>query len=247
MGCCASGGNTDDDGAKKTKQKGKEIAKKTLHSLEWKEFKKVEIDDVDAWFDSVAEVINTIKELGEACDTANEGVLKLCEAKELIDDGVKEKTVGAVVRYMVKTVKVKGGSVKVEIDGDGKLTLKVEGEGCGAGWDVFDGVMKLVEALNKFVHEMITMEPKVEEFVKKTEEITEKIEAGAQGAPNPIKAATIAKNGAHDVKVLAAIPKVIVEAIKSVKELLTTLKEICEGKDAEGKGEAAEGEEKEED
>jgi len=87
MGCLNSGGEGDDT---KKEKVAKKVAK-TLDGLEWKEFKKLDLDEIDAWFDSVAEVVNTVADLGEACDTANEGILQLCEAKEMVDDGVPEK------------------------------------------------------------------------------------------------------------------------------------------------------------
>jgi hypothetical protein len=51
-------------------------------------------------------VVDSVVELGEACDTANEGVLKLLEAQEIIDAGLEDKTVKGVIEFLAKTTKV---------------------------------------------------------------------------------------------------------------------------------------------
>jgi len=48
------------------------------------------------------------------------------------------------------------------------------------------------------------------------------------------------KNGAQNIKILASVPKVMKTAVESVKTLITTIKDILEGKDVtggEGEGE----------
>jgi len=225
MGCLKS---KDGEKGEKAAKKGAGKVVKTLEGLEWKEFKKLGADELDQWFDSVAEVVNTLAELGEACDQANEGILQLCEAKEMVDDGVKEKSVKSVFMYFVKTTKAKNAEVKI-VESDGKITIEVSGEGCGAGWLIFDGIIKLLDALNTFVEKVPELIPKMEEFAEASKTMDEKLQTAAESAG--LKAPIMLKNGASNLKIVAAIPNVMKKAVEAVKTLLTTIRDILQGKD----------------
>lgn len=228
---CLNGGDAKDDG-KKVAKKGAKAVAKTLEGLEWKEFKKLELDDIDSWFDSVAEVVNAIDALGGACDTANEGILQLCEAKEMVDDNVEEKSLKSVLKYFVKTTKTKNCEIKV-IENEGKITIEVSGEGCGPGWLIFDGIKKLLDALNTFVEELPPFIPKIQTFVEESAEMPDRIKAAAENLGQPLKIPGIIKKGADNIKILGSVPNVMKAALEAVKNLLQTIKNILEGKDVE--------------
>jgi len=240
MGCGKSkdtedlDGNAPEGGEKKDKGKkekatkaAKETAKavkKVLENLEYKEFKNLGLPEIDSWFESVADVVDSVVEMGEACDTANEGVLKLLEAQEVIDAGVEDKTVKGIVIFLAKTTKAKGGKVSIE---DGKLVV-TSAEGCGAGWLIFDGVSKLVDALSTFVEEVPQLYPKLETFVEESKAMPDKIQSSATALGNPMKVPGIVKNGATNIKILGGVPGALKEAVTACTELLKTLKEALE-------------------
>jgi len=185
--------------------------------------KKLDLPDIDSWFDSVAEIVNTVKDLGEACDTAQEGVIKCCEAQEMIDEGVEDKSVKNVIMYMVKTTKKKGGTISFA---DGKLVV-TGADDCGPGWALFDGVSKLVEALMTFVKEIPEMYPKIETFVTESIAIPDKIQAAATSM-NPLKVPTLIKNGALNVKLLGSVPGVMKAAVQSTSDLVKMIKDVID-------------------
>jgi len=232
MGCTKSkdaedldgNGGGEKKGNKGGKDKAKGAVKKTLENLEYKEFKTLGLSEIDSWFSSVAEVVDAVVELGGACDTANEGVLKLLEAKDIIDAGVEDKTVKGICQFMAKTTKAKGGTISIE---GGKLVV-TSAEGCGAGWAIFDGVSKLVDALSTFVKEVPELYPKIEQFVEESKALPDKIQSEAQGLGNPMKVPGIVKNGSANIKVLGGVPQAMKDAVSSCTELLKTLKEAFE-------------------
>jgi len=63
--------------------------------------------------------------------------------------------------------------------------------------------------------------------------LEDKISDGAKSA-NPMKAPGIIKNGAINTKILASIPNVMKSSVESVKKLLTTIRDILQGKDVVG-------------
>jgi len=202
-----------------------------LEKLEWKEFKKTGVEAVDGWLEKVAGVVNTVKELGEACDLANEGILELYEVKEMIDENVEEKNVKNVLKYMVKTSKEKDFEIKVKCDDEG-IEIEISAEGYGAGWKFFDAVVKLCIALSKFIKESPELVEKIEEFVKESQELPDKLKEALEGQTLQLAAAT--PKLLHNTKNLAAIPNVLKEAIENARKLTLTLKDIFEGKEPEG-------------
>jgi len=198
--------------------------RKTLEGLEWKDFKKLGLPDIDSWFDSVAEIVNTVADLGEACDTAQEGIMKCLEATEMIEAGVEDKTVKGVVKYMVKTTKAKGGTITFS----GNKLVVTGAEGCGPGWLIFDGVNKLVEALITFIKEIPELYPKIETFVQETAALPDKIQSAAAGLGNPMKIPGIVKNGATNIKILGSVPGVMKSSVESCKSLMETIKDAIE-------------------
>jgi len=216
----------------KSKEKAKDGAKavgkavvKTLAKLEYKGFKSVEMPEIDAWFDAINEVMETIIHTGEACDEANEGVLLLCEAQEMIDAGVQDKTVQGVLNYFVKTTKSKGARLCVESNDNGTFTLTLDPPGEGAGWKIFEGILKLINALQTFIVETPTLIPKIQDAVEQSKDIPDKIQNGVMGM-NPLKAGKAIKSGAENCKSLAAIPNALKNVIESVITLLKTFKSI---------------------
>lgn len=59
------------------------------------------MDEIDEWFNSCGEVMDTVVELTEACEHANEGLLMLCEATELSQANIQDKTLEGIMRYFV--------------------------------------------------------------------------------------------------------------------------------------------------
>jgi len=219
---------------KTAKKVGSKIVK-TLEKLEWSGFKKLHLPDIDDWFDSCGDVVELIVDLAEICDNAKEGVILLCDAKEMIDEGVEEKSVKTVIQFMLKTTKLKGGHFDVTLNDDHTIDIKVvHADDCGVGWVIFDAVAHLIMALNKFIVDMIDLVPKLEDFALQCQDIPGKIETDAPMLLNPLKIPVAITHGAHNVKQMLAIPHVVKDAIHAVKELVKLIHDILKEKHIDG-------------
>jgi hypothetical protein len=205
------------------KSAGKAIVK-TLDKLTYKGFKSTEMPEIDAWFDALNEVMEVIIKTGEACDQANQGLLQLLEAQELVDANVEDKTVAGVLKYFVKATKLKNAQIEVGMNDDGSVSFDITG-GSGPGWLVFEAVKNLIEALNTFVTETPTVIPKIVEAVEQSKEMEEKIQNGVSGL-NPLKAGKALKNSAENMKSLAGIPSALKSVLESVIGLVKTIYSI---------------------
>jgi hypothetical protein len=62
--------------------------------------------DIDEWFNTCGDVMDTVVELTEGCEHANEGLLMLCEATELSQANIEDRSLEGVVRYFVSGMRL---------------------------------------------------------------------------------------------------------------------------------------------
>jgi len=212
------------DKESKAKKVEKAVVKK-LCELEYKKFKDTGMAEIDDWFNSCGEVMDTIVELTEACEQANEGLLMLCEAKELGDQEIQDKSVEGILKYFVMECKTKNIEVSIGFS-DFVIDLTLSSYEDSVIVFLFNGINNLVQALNTFVIEMPPLIPKVAEFVAQSADIEQKVENGVTNI-NPLKAPIALKNTALNLKNLAGIPKTLKIAFDAIIALSKTIYAIC--------------------
>lgn len=59
------------------------------------------MDEIDEWFHTAGEIMESIMDLTEGCEHANEGLIGLCEAAELSEAVIEDKSTEGIIKYFV--------------------------------------------------------------------------------------------------------------------------------------------------
>jgi len=219
---------------RKKKEKHEKKEKKEKHEKHEKKekaikFKHIGIATEDEFWEALQAPLDTIHELNENLEKANEEILRLNEEAELIAENM-EKDHKHVMRFLkVQMKKKEGRDMSVEVS-EGYIVLTYKEKPEGILGKVLEAIIKLVEAIRHIVEEVPELIKQVEELAENVEDMPDKIqESVTSGAiTNPIEIAKAVKNTAINVKLAAGAPKEIRELVEHVRELAKTLKEVAD-------------------
>jgi len=186
--------------------------------------------EIDDWFHSCGDVMDTIVDLTEACENANEGLLMLIEAKELSDANIEDKSLEGVLKYFVIECKTKNIQVNVGFSSDFLIDLTLSSTEDSVIVLLFNGIHNLILALNTFIKEMPGLIPQMIDFVAQCQDIESKVENGVLSL-NPLQAPKAIKNSALNIKNLAGVPKTLKIAFDTIVALSKTIYAICKHED----------------
>jgi len=231
---CMSPKEADADGEGGGKSKSKKIekdAKKVGHllcKLERHPFKVVGIPAEDEFWSTLQAPLDTINELSDAMNDANESIIGLCEDEQFLAENV-EKNVKQIVLFMKKELKKAGHEIRIEFH-DHIITVTCEANPEGIVGKILLALIKLVEAIKTIVEKVPELLKQIVELCKEVHELPNKIQASALSAGlNPLQLGKAVKNTGLNVKYAAGAPKDIKEFIENVHSLAKTLKEVGEG------------------
>eukprot|EP01125_Pyxidicula_operculata_P022897 TRINITY_DN9667_c0_g1_i1.p1 TRINITY_DN9667_c0_g1~~TRINITY_DN9667_c0_g1_i1.p1 ORF type:complete len:234 (+),score=52.32 TRINITY_DN9667_c0_g1_i1:87-788(+) len=213
-------------GAKGSKDKAKK-ALKVLTFIKRKPFKTIGLPDMDQYFSDVQPPLDSICDMSDAIEQANDGLLMLCEVEELITAGV-ERTVAGVMRFFFTEMKKSGKDFRIGINDEGNLDLICD-EPEGVLGKIYKGVRDLVEAIKTLVETIPELIPQIETAVASTQDLPGKLQnAALQAGLTPTKLPGAVKKLAFNIKYLGGIPKDVKNFIKNIKDLVVTIKEIAD-------------------
>jgi len=228
MGCMSSkeGGNGDKEG-KKEHHHG------ALSKLERHPFKEIGISAEDEFWQALQAPLDTVNELSENLNKANESILALCEDETFLAENC-DKDVKNVMKFLKKQMKKSGKDFRVDIDDGGYIIIVYKEEPEGIVGKILMAIVHLVEAIKHIVEKVPELVEQIEELVKDVHEMPNKIqESATSGGLNPLQIAKAVKNTGTNVKYAAGAPKDIKELIVAVKELAKTLKAVAEDIDGD--------------
>jgi len=232
MGCMSSkeGGNGDKEGKKEHHHGG-------LSKLDRHPFKHVGITAEDEFWQALQAPLDTVNELSENLNKANESILALCEDEAFLAENC-DKDVKHVMKFLKKQMKKSGKDFRVDIDDGGYIIIVYKEEPEGIVGKILMAIVHLVEAIKHIVEKVPELVKQIEELAKEVHEMPGKLkESATSGGMNPLEIAKAVKNTETNVKYALGAPKDIKELIVSVKDLAKTLKEVAEDIEGDDKDE----------
>lgn len=221
MGCCGS-------------KEGGGKGKGGMPKLERKEFKKVEIEDVDGVFDSAQEACDNVTTASENIDNANGAIIALSELEELKDKlADKAGDIKEVIKVLFADLKKNKITPVLNLAEDfSSMSIDFEAKPDGYIGKAIDAVKTLIEALQSLFEAVPKTMEDVQALVEKAKEFADPEKAKSMVADAGITgmaALSAVRNMGANVKSLGGVPGEITALVTACKELLTTLKDAISG------------------
>jgi len=204
----------------------KKIIKK-FKKMEWKEFKVTDIVSFDEFFDSAAEPINSIIDLGSQVSDAHETLSGLFSEDFVRKSGVDEGDMVALIRCYLKEIKKAGGKVKLKLSDEGVPYLKIKGKHAEHVESFVTAIQSLVDTITELLQKSPEILSKIEDLASTCSEFPGKIKDEA-GDLNPLKLGVALKNTTSNIKYLGGVPGEFEEVVNNTQEFIELLKKCIE-------------------
>jgi len=211
--------------------KGAAKAKKGLKKLERKAFKTTELPEIDDFFTKIQTPMDTVCDLSETVSGANESILALMEADEVLKG--LERTLKAILKFMKEDAKKSGNDFTLVIGDDGKPSLEPREEPKGVSAKIYVEVKKLIDAVKEVIERVPGLKDEITEAGTAAKDLPQKAQSDATSSGlNPLQTAKALKFVGDNIKYLGGFPNDVTEFLNNIKELTETLKDVF-GPDSE--------------